>query len=186
MANISTQYLYSGKGPFDSKMLVKTYNDLLNISQGVYNGMIVAVGLDSEPSNNGIYYLYDSTVKNAMGTPKTNNKDNWRKICEITELESIISRVTYLEDIDYVDKKYLSEQIEELRNELSNNNIQIDSSVKSYDTYSSLPSSGEVDKLYIVVDENRTYRWDSVSSSYVVIGGETGKLDITIINGGNA
>lgn len=185
MANISTQYLYTGKGPFDSKMLVKSYNNLLSISQGAYNGMIVAVGLDSEPSNNGIYYLYDSTIKNAMGTPDTTNRDNWKKICEITEIESVISRVTHLESIDYVDKAFLNEQIEELRKELSNSDIQVDSSVKTYDTYVSLPSSGEVDKLYIIVDENRTYRWDVDTSSYIGMGG-TGTIDISLINGGNA
>ena len=63
---ISNQYLYTGRGPFDTKSLVKTYAQLLSQQTWhstadkvtAYNGMIVAVWLNKEDTTkNGIYFL---------------------------------------------------------------------------------------------------------------------------------
>jgi hypothetical protein len=53
--------------------------------------------------------------------------------------------------------------------------------VKTYATFSALPLTGEVDSLYIVEEDNISYRWDVITTSYVPLG-----LDIQVINGGKA
>lgn len=53
--------------------------------------------------------------------------------------------------------------------------------VKTYSTFSALPLTGEVDSLYIVEEDNISYRWDVTTTSYVPLG-----LDIQVINGGKA
>lgn len=86
--DISTQYRYSGKGPFDAKSLVKTYAELLDSTTWTvdgtlvaYNGMIVSVWLDTA-ENNGVYYLHDSTVTTTLGKPDVENSANWHKLGE--------------------------------------------------------------------------------------------------------
>lgn len=87
ITNIKNQYKFTGKGPVDSKTLVKTYADLLDVTTWTvdgtlvaYNGMIVSVWLDSTAENNGIYYLHDSTVTSILGTPDVTNSANWHKL----------------------------------------------------------------------------------------------------------
>lgn len=100
--NITSNYLYTGKGPFDSKMLVKTYADLTAegtfTSGSVYNGMLVAVGLNTaDASKNGVYYLYDATVTSAFKSPDASVEGNWHKLCELSELTKLEARVAALE-----------------------------------------------------------------------------------------
>ena len=99
MANISTQYLYTGKGPFDAKQLVQTLQKLLDpTSYGnyPYNGMIVGVGLDPTPTNNGVYYLYDETVKNSRGTPDVTKRENWFKLPTIEDINVAVNNSNHL------------------------------------------------------------------------------------------
>lgn len=49
--------------------------------------------------------------------------------------------------------------------------------------YSQFPSIGEINKLYIALDEKSSYIWDG--DSYVKISGES-TSDIKLINGGSA
>lgn len=101
MANISTQYLYTGKGPFDAKQSVQTLQKLLDpnsYGNYPYNGMVVGVGLDSDQNNNGIYYLYDSSVKNARGTPDVTIRDNWHKLTDSNEVQLTIQ--TFKDEVD--------------------------------------------------------------------------------------
>lgn len=102
--NITSNYLYTGKGPFDSKMLVKTYADLTAegtfTSGSVYNGMLVAVGLNTaDASKNGVYYLYDATVTSAFKSPDASVEGNWHKLCELSELTELEARVAALESV---------------------------------------------------------------------------------------
>lgn len=53
--------------------------------------------------------------------------------------------------------------------------------VRTYEERANLPTTGEVGTLYIVEDENLSYRWDEATKSYVALG-----VDISIINGGAA
>lgn len=99
-SNITTNYLYSGKGPFDSKMWVKTYADLFAEgtfpSGSAYQGMIVAVGLNTaDTTKNGIYYLFDSTVTNTFRSPST-AESNWHKVAELSELEKLSDSISTL------------------------------------------------------------------------------------------
>ena len=99
--NLSNQYKYTGKGPVDAKSLVKTYKDLLDSNTWIvdsnivaYNGMIVAVWLDKESaSNNGIYYLFDSSITSTRQSPDVTNAANWHKISETVDLSSIESSI---------------------------------------------------------------------------------------------
>ena len=43
-----------------------------------------------------------------------------------------------------------------------------------YSSSSAFPASGEVGKIYIAKDTNETYRWDSTTSDYVLIGSAGG------------
>ncbi len=129
MANITTNYLYTGKGPFDAKMLVSTYAELYAEgtfpSGSAYNGMLVAVGLNKDdPSKNGIYYLYDSSVTTKFKSPTTTTEANWHKLVELSEIDSIKERIDALEakgDTPAgITKEELDAAIEALRTEITN------------------------------------------------------------------
>ena len=116
MANISTQYTYTGKGPLDAKNLVQTLSKLYSpdsYNNYAYNGMIVGVGLDATPTNNGIYYLYDSSVKNARGTPDVTKAENWHKIANLDDLDfsKITERLETLENAGYLDSTAVEQKI---------------------------------------------------------------------------
>lgn len=57
---------------------------------------------------------------------------------------------------------------------------------KTYDSYASLPNVGSEEVIYIIKDENATYRWvnDGKDRHYVCVGRDYSK--ITIIDGGTA
>lgn len=42
-----------------------------------------------------------------------------------------------------------------------------------FDTYDDFPAVGEVGKLYIAVDLDKTFRWDSDKSKYFAVGDGT-------------
>ena len=100
---ISNQYLYTGRGPFDAKSLVKTYADLLlektwqseagNII--AYNGMVVAVWLNKEDvTKNGIYYLHDSTITSTFKAPDVTKETNWHKLAGHEDISRIVDELT--------------------------------------------------------------------------------------------
>ena len=53
--------------------------------------------------------------------------------------------------------------------------------VRTYETKANLPSIGEENTLYIVEENNVSYRWDKTTSSYVSLG-----VDVSVIFGGGA
>ena len=57
---------------------------------------------------------------------------------------------------------------------------------KTYDSYASLPNVGSEEVIYIIKDENATYRWvnDGKDRHYVCVGRDYSK--IAIIDGGTA
>ena len=98
------QYKYTGRGPLDSKALVKTYTELFNAESWTvdekiiaYNGMITAVWLNKDDvSKNGVYFLYDSSVTKALQVPDFTVESNWHKLCDISSVEGINSQVAEL------------------------------------------------------------------------------------------
>jgi hypothetical protein len=95
---ISNQYLYTGRGPFDAKSLVKTYADLLleetwkSTSDKItaYNGMVVAVWLNKEDtSKNGVYYLHDSTITSTFKAPDVTKGENWHKLASFEDIAGL-------------------------------------------------------------------------------------------------
>lgn len=102
---ISSQYTYTGRGPLDAKMLVKSYAELLQESTWIvnnknvaYNGMVVVVWLNKEDtSKNGVYFLHDATVTSTFKAPDVTNKANWRKLGEFEDYSNIASQLSGLD-----------------------------------------------------------------------------------------
>lgn len=101
---ISNQYQFTGRGPFDAKMLVSTYADLLNPNTWAndvgsicaYNGMITAVWKDSDTNLNGVYLFHDPKVTNAFTKPTVTDEANWHKLCDIAALTAISNELAAL------------------------------------------------------------------------------------------
>ena len=149
---LGSQYAYDGRGPFDTKMLVKTYEDLTTTetwlgsdgSSLAYNGMLVAVWRDSDASNNGIYFLYNG-MKNNKDLDVTNS-NNWHKLVSATDLESSLAEI--------------DRRITALEEQASD--------VLTYGYRSGFPAMGEPNKLYVAADEEKTYVW--FNGEYLAIG----------------
>ena len=88
---IGVNYLYTGKGPFDAKMLVSRYGDLLKpetFGGYQYNGMIVGVAFaqSADVDKVGIYYLYDETVSSGFKAVDNTKEENWHRLGTIGDL----------------------------------------------------------------------------------------------------
>ena len=172
---ISDQYKYTKRGPFDAKALVKTYAELLDPNTWIvsgtdvaaYNGMITAVWLNTDDtSKNGIYFLHDSAVTTARGTPDVSNEANWHKLGSIDNLPG------------------LAEQISDIHTSLDNmqNNIEDLQDTATVVVESQLPESGVAGKIYVVTETATTYIWHK--GEYIPVGDGTTDTDIQIIMGG--
>jgi hypothetical protein len=181
--NISSQYKYTGKGPFDAKSTVRTYAELLSLSTWqvtdgpntvitAYNGMIVAVWLNkADTSRNGLYFLYDPKVTSVLVSPDVTDEANWHKLVEIEDLAEKLS------DIDESFKDIYA-RLDTLENQATAEN-QI-----TFAEYTQFPSVGEANKLYVALDKRSTFIWSG--DSYVKIGGDSADINIKLINGGTA
>lgn len=177
---ISNQYLYTGRGPFDAKSLVKTYADLLlentwlsaTGKNSAYNGMIVAVWLNKEdPAKNGVYYLHDSTVTSTFKAPNVTNEANWHKIAEMAELADFTARLTTIGS----ELSDLSARVAALEE---------DSDVVTYGYRKVFPEIGEEGKLYVAADEGKSYVW--FNGGYLAVSGGGSYEEPDIIYGGSA
>lgn len=176
----TNQYTYSGKGPLDTKSLVKTYSELIDINTWTkddtfvaYNGMIVAVWLNKDDtSKNGVYFLFDPAITNVRTNPDVTNESNWHRLDKNTDINSEIERITAIE-----------EDIVEVREDISDLE---ESQTESFERRDSFPESGIVNKIYIALDEQKSYVWDD-STGYICISGSTAEMpQIQIICGGSA
>lgn len=177
----ANQYKYSGKGPIDSKALVKTYADLLNLETWtldgkvvVYNGMITAVWLDKEdPSRNGVYFLHDPDCTSALKNPDVTNKLNWHKLGGIDNLPGLADQISAI----VTDLEKVQGEINELQ----------DSATVVKNSKSQFPEVGVEGKIYVATEEAMTFVW--YNGDYLPVGdgaGESGEIDIQIVHGGNA
>jgi hypothetical protein len=176
ISQIELQYRYSGKGPVDAKSIAKTFDALLlpetwhNEAGKVvaYNGMLVAVWLDSDAAKNGVYLLRDPAVTNILKTPDVTNAANWYKIAETSELASLSDRLSTIE----ASIKELEDKITEVADA---------SDVITYGYRSGFPAVGKANTLYIAADEEKSYIW--FDNKYIPVGGQE---QPDVINGGTA
>lgn len=179
IGEISAQYWYTGKGPVDAKQLVKTYDQLLDEntwlsdsgSKTAYNGLFVAVWLDKGEDGklsgrNGLYVLFDPDCTSTLKNPDVTDESNWHKLCSLDDLTSVTEELSNIKN-----------DIEELKKQSRE--------VITYAEYSQLPTVGEADKLYIVIDKKCTYAYTEIDG-YIPLGSSDSSIDISEINGGNA
>ena len=161
------QLIYKGRGPLDARSIVKTYADLTAVETWTYddtlvayNGMLVAVYLDSDSTKNGIYYLFDPAVTKPINKPTVTNEDNWHKLSDadglVNKLIALSDRITALEE---------------------------ESDVITYGYRTGFPATGEAGKLYVAADEQKSYVW--FNNDYLPLGGSDYD-EPDIIHGGNA
>lgn len=172
MPNITTNYIYTGTGPFDSKSLKSTYSELLDVATWTadnssffaYNGMIVAVWKDSDSANNGIYYLFDTSYTGQRGKkPDVTNPANWRKISNTVDVSAIENTLS--------DHESRLAALEET------------SDVETIGYRADFPKVGVANKLYIAADEGKSYVW--FNDDYLPVGGESYE-EPEVICGGSA
>lgn len=174
----ANQYTYTGRAPLDSKSLVKTYAELISKdtwqvknSSGkdvviAYNGMIAAVWLDKDENKNltnknGIYFLFDSKVTGTLSAPDVTNEANWHKLAEVSDL---------IDKLATVDARLAA--------------LEQDSAVLTYAYRSGFPATGELNKLYVAIDEGKSYVWSN--DQYLLISGSGDYEEPTVIYGGSA
>lgn len=173
--SVTTNYEIEVRRPFDARTLVTSYEDLLTKSNWIkkgtesqivaYNGMIVAVANTSDTSKNGIYFLFDVECTTALKSPDVTNEANWIKVGETADISDFATRISNIE-AELVD---FDARITELENH----------SVETYGYRSGFPTAGVEGKLYVAVDEQRSYIW--TNAEFVPIGANP-----DIIYGGKA
>lgn len=173
--DVTTNYEIQVRKPFDARTLVTSYGDLLTKSNWIkegtesqivaYNGMIVAVADTSDTSKNGIYFLFDVECTTYLKSPDVTNEANWIKVGETTDISDFVARISNIEEelVDFDDR------ITELENKV----------VETYGYRSGFPTTGVEGRLYVAVDEQRTYVW--TNAEFVPVGANP-----DIIYGGKA
>lgn len=181
----ANQYRHTGRGPLDSKALVKTFADLTNKATWTvtnekgtetvvaYNGMITAVWLDKDADKkltdkNGIYFLFDKDITGITKAPDVTNEANWHKLGSIDTLPD------------------LAEQVKTLQSELEAVKSDVDdlqgSATVVVDLKDQLPRPGVPGKIYVVTDDAMTYVW--YNNDYLPVGDGGDNAEIQIISGG--
>lgn len=184
---INYTYNVNDYRPLDTRMLVPTYADLTLESNwlvkgesNTYNGMIVAVGSNTaDLTKNGVYYLFDAKHPGADDLPDVTKEENWHKLCNLADVNNIIAQLSSLGgEIASLDSRL--DAVEASMGEGGNSTP----STSTVSKFSDLPEIGEENIVYIVEEENATYRWEADTSKYLCIGRETPVIQI--ICGGNA
>jgi hypothetical protein len=172
----ANQYKYSGKGPVDSKALVKTYAELLDPATWTlddkivaYNGMITAVWLNKDDtSKNGIYFLHDATCTSVLKTPDVTKETNWHKLGGIDNLPDLADQIAALKN----DLDDIQSDIEDLQ----------DAATVVEETKAAFPAEGLPGKIYVATQEATTYVW--YNGQYIPVGDGGNTDEIQIISGG--
>lgn len=176
IAKSANQYKFSGKGPLDSKALVKTYAELLDVATwtidgkvAAYNGMITAVWLNKEDtSKNGIYFLHDINCTTALKTPDVTVEANWHKLGGIDNLPGLADQISAIQN----DLEKVKSEVDELQ----------DSATVVKEFRSQFPETGLPGKLYVAMKEATTYVW--YNGDYLPVGDGGDNDEIQIISGG--
>ena len=174
--NATSNYEVQVRKPFDARLLVQTYDDLLNkenwyksgTTQSIaYNGMFVAVANTTDTSKNGLYFLFDPTVS-GIKAPNVDVESNWVRFGDTKDIEVLLSRISAIDESIAL--------IEERIDSLEGN-----TPVEILERKDKFPEDGDTSKLYIAIDERKSYVW--VDNGYEPVGGSDAP---TIICGGNA
>jgi hypothetical protein len=159
----------------DARSLVKSYEDLLAeenwlSSSGksiAYNGMLVAVASTIDVSKNGLYFLFDINCTSNLKSPDVKVETNWLKVGETSDIGEFAERITKIE-----------EDLEEFKDRLS---VVEEKQTEVFAHRTTFPETGLEGKLYIAVDEQKSYVWiDTVG--YLCVGEENPE----VICGGTA
>ena len=178
--NRDSNYEVRVRKPLDSRAIVQTYQDLVTESNWIasngtpiaYNGMIVAVWLDPDPTLNGVYFLHDSTVTNLKTAPKTTIAANWHKLGGLNDLPGLTEQITAIQ-----------EELENVKSEVDD--LQ-DSATVVVNLKSKLPKPGVPGKIYVVTDEAMTYVWYNNDYLPVGDGGDNDEIQFIVGGGPNA
>jgi len=191
----TSNYEVQVRKPLDARALVPTYNDLFIKDNWVktgttqviaYNGMVVSVADTTDTSKNGIYFLFDINCTTALKSPDVTQKSNWIKIGENSDISEFVERLSSIES----QLASVEDRLDSLGNRLDAVEASIEEggtstpSTITVNKFSDLPEIGEENIVYIVEEENATYRWEADTSKYLCIGRETPVIQI--ICGGNA
>ena len=192
---VTTNYEVTVKKPFDARSLVPSYEDLLLKDNWVksgttqviaYNGMLVSVANTTDVSKNGLYFLFDVNCTTALKSPDVTKEANWIKIGENSDISEFVERLSSIESqLASVEDRLtsLDNRLDAVEASIEEGGASTPSTV-TVNKFSELPEIGEENIVYIVEEENATYRWEADTSKYLCIGRETPVIQI--ICGGNA
>ena len=152
----SSNYEASISKPMDARMLVPSYDDLLDNTNWLtskntpccFNGMLVAVANTTDTSKNGLYMLFD---KENTRRPDVSIDANWIKIGETSDISDFVARIQTIEssitditaDIESLDARVDALETEER--------------VHVYGYRHGFPENGILGHMYVATDEGRTY-----------------------------
>lgn len=173
----TSNYEMTIRKPLDARSLVSAYasltmneNWLNEAGKSVaYNGMLVAVADTNDTTKNGLYFLFDPACTSALKSPDVTNESNWIKIGETSDISALLERVTTIES----ELESIKDRLDTLENE---------SDVETYGYRSGFPTTGEINKLYVAVDEGKTYIW--FNDEYMSVGEDSEQPEV--IFGGTA
>lgn len=177
----SNNYEVEKAAPFDARMLVKKKADLTDPSSwsiaGRYNGMIVAVGKDPEKSNNGLYILTD--VSNIE------SESAWLKFASLSDLVVMSENLENLTNELGIVKAALDQKQDKL---IAGKNIVIEDNVISavgsaaggsnVVQLDKLPERGEDDTVYCIGDEKSLYMWKN--DGWICYGRDYNEISILL------
>ena len=155
--DFSANYETTYSAPLDARTVVDLKSDL--IAEATWD-----VGDGSSYLFNGLLVcVTKDTVDNnglyiLLDAAKFNAESSWQKLADIQQIEK------------------LNRRIDEIV-------VGVGGAVQVA-TLSALPSKGEVNGIYFVIDENATYRWDEDNLKYECVGRDY--KEIKLINGGDA
>ena len=176
---VTTNYEVTVRKPFDARTLVTSYEDLLvkdnwlksGTSQLIaYNGMIVSVADTSNVSKNGLYMLFDINCNTALKSPDVTVESNWLKIGDNSDISDLLERLSGIEG-----------EIEGIKSRLDA--LEKYSDVETIGYRVDFPVPGTPNKLYIAVDEKKSYVW--FNGDYMPVGGSSYE-EPSVIYGGSA
>lgn len=156
--SVSTNYEPSVSGPFDARSLVQYKADLFKDS--------------TWRRQDGVSYIYNGML---VGVYKDSIENNGYYILQDKENFNLESSWLKLVDINKLDE--INKRIDDIDPNTSGGAMQVP-------TRGDLPSIGEESKIYFVITENATYRWDNPTLTYKCCGRDY--TEIKAIDGGSA